>query len=212
MKPLQEWLSPEARAELVKPVRTFDPRDAQIVPGQSPKWHLLEVYEPAQHEAARQLVKRRFGIFVPEKVETEVRRGRKVDRRQLLFPGYIFVFVWNIEQHWDRIVRIDGVAQIVSSQPDMRGYQAKTVLGPMRAAASLPEYRSALTIDDELIDYIRAIENGGQPPARKRRTRGKRAYDDDVVATYPWSAFPDRLWDIDSEERNQALRKALGLS
>ncbi|SDC07243.1 transcriptional antiterminator NusG [Bradyrhizobium brasilense] len=209
MKPWLEELSPEVRAELARPVQTHDPRDAQIVADRSPKWHLLEVHEPAQQDVAKELVKRRFGIFVPEKRETIVSRGRKVERRQWLFPGYVFVFVWSIEQHWDRIARIVGVTQIVCSQPDLMGHQAKTVPGA-KPCAVLTE-RSALTIDDEVIDYIRAIENGAQP-MRKRRTRGKRVHDDDVIATYPASAFPDRLWMLDFEQRNQTLRKALGLS
>lgn len=210
MKPLQDFLSDEVKAELVRPVPSYDPRDAEILPGQTPKWHLLEVHEPAQTDVAAELIKRRFGVFVPEKFETIIARGRKIDRRQWLFPGYIFVFVWDIDRHWDRIARISGVSQIVSSQPSLGGYQAKTVQGKLAARVVTPDaYRSALTIDDDVIDQIRAIENGLQP-TRKRRTRGK--HDDDVIVTYPASAFPDRLWMLDFEQRNQTLRKALGLS
>ncbi|MBR0687331.1 transcription termination/antitermination NusG family protein [Bradyrhizobium manausense] len=204
MKPLSDELSPEVRAELSRPVMTFDPRNAQIVAGKTPKWHLLEVYEPAQRDVADQLAERRFGVFVPRKEEIAVSRGRKFSRKQWLFPGYVFVFVWDIEQHWSLISATPGVSRIMASAPRI------DVNDPSHTPHGLP---NALVIDDVVIDKIRAVENGEQPqPSRKRRNRGKNKHDDEVVATYPWSPFPDRWWMLDSEGRNQTLRQALGLS
>lgn len=210
MKPLSDAFSPDVMAELLRPMQSYDPRDAQILPDVEPKWYLLEVYEPAQREVERELAKRRFGIFVPEAERTEVKRGRKITRKLALFPGHIFVFVWDIGYHWSRITRLSGVARIVTSKPDMLGktiYETDAGFGRLTPNA----VSTAITIEQEMIDQIRALENG-QRPIIKRRTRGKRRqYDDDVIATYPWSAYPERFKELDSQERNQSLRKALGL-
>jgi transcriptional antiterminator NusG len=203
LKPISialEELSPEARAELSRPFQSFDPRNAEIVAGKTPKWYLLEVYEPWQRDVEKELVKRRFGIFVPEFEKTEIVRGRKIERKLSLFPGYVFVFVWDIDSHWSRIMDVPGVSQIMASKPDIA-----------QPAQSSPQLPHALAIDFELIDEIRAIENS-ERPLRKRRTRGKRQHDDDVIAVHPWTAFSDRLCLLDSEGRNQTLRKALGLA
>ncbi|QOG20442.1 transcription termination/antitermination NusG family protein [Bradyrhizobium sp. SEMIA] len=230
MKPIAqafENLSPDVRAELLRPVQTYDPRNAEIVEGARPRWHLVEVYEPAQRDVQKVMIERRFGIFVPESEVVEVRRGRKVTQRSLIFPGYIFVFVWDIDRHWSRIAEIPGVSQIMASKPDMALLQlcGRTVdeiavgIGVSRERAALLQRRAhfaargrAIVVGDDLIDQIRAVENGECRLPAKKRTRGKRQQDDEVVATYSWSAFPDRLLDLDSEKRNQTLRKALGLS
>jgi transcription antitermination factor NusG len=201
MKPLSTVFSPEVMAELARPVQSFDPRNAEIVAGKTPKWYLLEVHEPAQRDVEAELAKRRFGVFVPQEKQTVVERGRKFDRIRLLFPGYIFVFVWDIDRHWSRITSIHGVSQVIVSQP--------SAAAPAEAIW-VSDRQCPIVIEDEMIDYLRALENGAPP--RKPRHRGKRQHDDDVMAVYPWSAFPDRIWMLDSEERNQTLRKALGLS
>jgi Transcription termination factor nusG len=182
MMKLPDAFSPEVMRELARPVLTFDPRDAEIVAGVSPSWYVIEVY--SDRKVAEELVKRRFGVFVPESEQTIIRRGRKIDLKQLMFPGYIFVFVWGMPAHWSRIGCIPGVLGVLG------------------------------TISDDKIDEIRAVENGERPlriSKKKRRHRGKRAYDDDVVGVHAWSAFQDRLVTLDSEGRNQTLRDALCL-
>lgn len=231
MKPIAqafEDLSPEVRAELLRPAQSYDPRNAEIVEGKKPRWHLIEVYEPAQRDVQKVMVERRFGIFVPESEVVEVKRGCKITRRSLIFPGYIFVFVWDIDQHWSRIAEIPGVSQIIASKPDMALLQlgGRTVdeiavgIGVSRERASLLKRHAqlaarghAIVVSDEIINRIRAVENGERLPPERKRTRGKRQNgDNEIVATYSWSAFPDRLLELDSAERNQTLRKALGLS
>jgi transcription antitermination factor NusG len=200
MKPTADYLpSPEVNAALAEPILTFDRRAAEIVPGEGPKWYLLEVFETAQREVQKELSKRRFGIFVPETEVVEVKRGRKISRRIILFPGYIFVFVWDIERHWSRVMDVPGVIQIMASAD---GIMTQGL--PIACAFGKP-----FVIPDEKIDDIRRLESGF---VHKRRRRGKRQHDDEVIGVYPWSAFPDRLLELDSNGRNQSLRKALGLS
>lgn len=201
MKPTAEYLpSPEVNAALAEPVQTFDRRAAEIVPCEGPKWYLLEVFETSQRKVQKELSERRFGIFVPETEVVEVVRGCKITRRLILFPGYIFVFVWDIDRHWARVMSVPGVIQIMASSD-----------GVMTEGQAIACARGEpFVITDEAIDNIRMLEGG--VGRRKRRGRGKRQYDDDIIAVHSWTAFPDRLDLLDSDARNQSLRKALGLS
>lgn len=194
--------SPETLAALARPAVTYDSRNAELLPNVTPRWQLVEVYPGAERKVADEMIERRFGIYVPEFEATIVRRGRKIDRVELMFPGYIFVFVWDAIEHRSRIEAISGVVRLVM---DVNGVP--------------------LGLTDAEIDYIRFIENNHRPvrleefavdaePKKKRRRRRKGAVNkvlDEVVATRPWSAFSDGLMAVDSEVRNQTLQKALGL-
>jgi transcription antitermination factor NusG len=187
------------------------------LPDVSPQWHLIQVYEGAERKVAGALVARRFGIYIPESEETVIVRGRAVDRTALLFPGYIFVFVWNVFHCLDPIESIDGVIRVVL---DVNG-------------APLP-------LKDAEIDHIRRIENRQRPirleqfeievdapprktkkkkRARQQTRRVKVRVSDEVVRTRTggWSRgdFDDILDDglktLDSPQRNQTLLRALGL-
>lgn len=192
---LPDAFSPEVMAELAKPYSAYDPRAAQI-DGQ-PKWYVIEV---ASRDVEDELIKRRFGIYVPEEDETVVTRGRKIDRRVRMFPGYVFVFLWETDENWSRLAGIRGVIGILGS------------------------------LSDEQIDKIRYCENCARPIVlesfeieqdvipKKRRKRWRKAKKqivvvrDEVVAVRTWSVFEDSIMTLDSEGRNQALRQMLTLS
>lgn len=217
MKPIAkalEDLSPEVRAELLRPVQSRDPRYAEIVEGLDPRWHVVEVFASAQADVALALAEHRFGVYVPEVEETVIKRGRKLDRRVPMFSGYLFVFMWYSDAHWQCISGIPGVVEIVG----------------------------ALT--DAEIDIVRAIENMKRPvfievqaevepaAAVRSRSKKKRRWKNrkgakakaakpkviteadlraEIITTRAWSAFDDIL-QLDSEGRNQTLMRALGLS
>lgn len=219
MKPIAqafEDLSPEVRAELLRPAQSRDPRYAEIVEGLDPRWHVVEVFASAQVDVAAALAEHRFGVYVPEVEETVIRRGRKLDRRVPMFSGYLFVFMWYSDAHWQCISNIPGVVEIVG----------------------------ALT--DAEIDVVRAIENMKRPvfievasevepapdPATRTKAKKKKRWKNrkgakaktakpkviteahlraEIITTRAWSAFDDVL-QLDSEGRNQTLMRALGLS
>jgi transcription antitermination factor NusG len=194
---LPKAFSPEVMAELAKPYSTYDPRAAEIAPGVGPKWYVVEV---AARDVEAELVKRRFGIYVPEENETVTVRGRRVDRRVRMFPGYVFVFMWDTDENWSRLANIRGVL---------------VVLGD-------------LTLEE--IDRIRYCENCARPvvlqsfeveqdvipkKSRKRRRKTKKqvvVVYDEITAVRAWSAFEDAVTTLDSDGRNQALRNLLGVS
>ena len=194
----------------------FNPLLAEIVPKAAPAWHVIETHPNRERTAAGHLIARRFGVFLPEKEETVVRRGRKFDQTSLMFRGYIFVFVWDVVSHINRIKACPGVSGLVYVEESDGD-------------------RWPATLTDEQVDQIRAVENHERPlpaimipeeiamPKRKVRwtKKQKRLYelqrqqierDNEIVACRPWSAFQDSLMTLDSDGRNQTLRNALGLA
>lgn len=192
-----------------------NPTLAQIVPGMRPTWHVIETHPNRERTAASHLIARRFGVFVPEKDEVIIRRGRKLEQTSLMFRGYIFVFVWGINQHYNRIKAVPGFSRIV------------TVENPDGS-------RKPAVLTDEQIDQIRAVENRERPlpaivipehmimPKKRRWKKNQKSLyalqqeqlrrDSEVVLCRPWSAFQDGLMTLDSDGRNQTLRNALGLA
>lgn len=111
---LAELLSDAAKAEMARPRRAFDPRDAEI-DGSTVKWYVVSIYS---RDAEIELAKRRFGIFVPAVEETIILRGRKVERHVPLVPGYVFVLLWETDANWSRVANTDGVDRILGWVPD----------------------------------------------------------------------------------------------
>lgn len=171
---------------------------AELLPDITATWHLVETHPSSERKAAEYLIARRFGVYIPEIEETVVRRGRKFDRKSLMFTGYIFVFVWDVLKHQSRIEAVPGVARLM-----------------------LVDGERPAVISDEIIDQIRAVENSKRPipgfangTTKKKRWRKSQKEQDhwEIVSTRAWSPFLDNLNTIDSNGRNQALWKALGLS
>lgn len=189
------------------------PNHAEIVPGVTPRWHVIETVPNHERIVAAHLVARRFGMFVPEIEGDIVRRGRKLHFTRLMFTGYVFVFVWDIGSHWDRITGIPGVSSIMCGRDNL-GCVTPVVLS------------------DAVIDKIRAVENTKRPlltisggeitgqkkkKGRYRRKPRERAdieaeQGGEIVACRAWDAFQDAIATLDSEGRNQTLMTALGLS
>jgi transcriptional antiterminator NusG len=185
-----ERLSPEARAELAKPVQVFDPRDAQMG-GPAAQWHVFEI---AARDVEAELAKRRFGIYVPECEETIVRRGRKLDRRVQLFPGYVFVFVWPTDENWIRLVNIRGVIASIGWLTDEDINKIRYLENCFRPIH---------------LEYFDEVQNA--PPKKRKRWRKARkvvvSVPDEIIRTRAWSAFDDIVHNLDGEGRSEALRQ-----
>lgn len=166
--------SPEVMAELARPYSPADLRFAQLAEDIEAKWYAVEI---RSRDVVDELIKRRFGIYLPEYAETVVKRGRKVTQRGPMFPGYVFVFLWQGLGNYRRIASIDGVLGLLGA------------------------------LNDEEISLVRAVENGQRwTPEKKRRHHNKRA------SARRLESCLEQLRSIDSEKRNQALRKLIGLS
>src|SRR5690348_11148010 len=69
---------------------------AEIVAGCAPSWHLIRTVPVRESLAASHLIGRRFGTYLPTFGRDDVLPvSGKVKAGKPLFPGYLFVFVWN---------------------------------------------------------------------------------------------------------------------
>lgn len=184
--------------------------NAEIVAGVEPKWHVLETLPNHERTVASHLIARRFGMFVPETEEDIIRRGRKIHVTRLMFTGYVFVFVWDIKAHADRLMMIPGVSRLMC-HPGIDG-----------------GFPQPVSLSDAVIDKIRAVENTKRPltlvfddieenvSKKKRKNRWRRKAKSqtklEIVNVRPWDAFQDAIATLDSDGRNQTLMHALGLS
>ncbi len=175
--------------------------EAEIVLGSVPRWHIVMTHPAHEKIAAGHLIGRRFGVYLPEGHKTTVVRGRLRKRRQLLYPTYLFLFVWDIAHHMRRIHGCTGVCRILMS-------------GDVPAI-----------VPDSLIDQIQATEfnQSEMPPdwrsapikkkRRRRRSREEHAPETAAelgpVTISTYSALVDM--DLDPSERLGLLNTALGL-
>ncbi len=210
---LTDAFSPDVMAELARPPEIRDPRFAEIIGQDGPRWHVVEVYASAQADVADQLARHRFGIYIPEVEETVVRRGRKFDRRVPMFSGYVFVFMWYSDQHWQWITNTEGVVGIVGALTDAEIDIVRNVENQKRPIIiELP-----VAVEAEPVRCKGKKKNRwkNRKSARTKVAKPKPITEQDlrneIITTRAWSALDD-IVELDSEGRNQTLRKALGLS
>ncbi len=143
-------LSPKMREFLDRPVLPYDPRNAELLPG-VPAWYVIEVWPNKEMLAKSKLAARQFGIYVPMSADRVVKRGRLVTQSELLFPGYIFAFVWDVLQHRARIEQVEGVNRVILD------------------ANGVP-----LALSDDQINFIRGQEDVMQPMSVKVMKQSRR--------------------------------------
>lgn len=163
---------------------------AEITAG-SPNWYILQTAPQRESKAAEYLSERRFGVYLPYYGErTKNRFGKPHYRVVPMFPGYLFVFVWDVVAHIRKILDCPGVSSIVyfAGQP--------------------------FVVPDIEINRIQTgeflLELAQEPKPRRRRKRN-REYQDHLEPgeIKIWTRGMEPL---DGEIRNQVLRKALGLA
>ncbi len=176
-------------------------RFAEVYEGVTPHWHAVLAMPGQERTAADDLSDRRFGVYIPESEHTEVRRGRAVDIKRLMLPGYVLVFVWSVDEHIDRIKACDGVRGLLM----INGTVA--------------------IIGDRLVDRIREAENRERPlkglvapPKRKRKSRNPPQLKegeftaDEIVGSHSYSPFIEAMRAEADADRLSAFHKAIGLA
>lgn len=196
----------ETRARAEASIRRADekrgPYEAEIVPGCCPAWHAVRTQPGRENTTAAFLVARRFGIFLPECEVEETRRGRKVKVMRHMLPGYVFVFVWDIERHLRRIRSCPGVIDVLFEGED------------------------AAIVPDEKIDQLRAAENSMRPMTitvevyerKRRKGRGRKVEKQvpvdpsEIVGVHSYSPFIEAMRHPDAAARLDAFHKAMRLA
>lgn len=190
------------------------PLDAELLPDVKAAWYAL-VTEPGHEKLAMShLVGRRFGIYLPEEEITEVRRGRRVTRRRLLLPGYVFVFVWGIERHTRRLRSIPGVVDILHNNE-------RPQVIPDCAIDRLREIENEndpIPISITIEDVIEATAKPKKKKGKKGRRRNSRppprqwsAADarKEIIGTHAYSPFIEAMRNESEEVRLEAFHKLL---
>jgi transcription antitermination factor NusG len=156
------------------------PYEAEIVPGCTPQWHAVRTFPNQEKIAAGHLIGRRFGVYVPE-FDYDPTNVETFAMRRLLLPGYLLLFVWDVDRHVRRVRACTGVMDFL-----------------------LEGTRIAI-IPDDLINRIQACENSHRKPLTvmvedivckkkyrpRRRMREVVVDQDDILGVHAYSAFDE---------------------
>ncbi len=187
------------RIALAKADRTATrrgPYAAEITPGCRALWHLVRTMPSSETATARRLVERKFGIYLPTFGRDNVlpKTGR-VRAGAPLFPGYLFLFVWGLDQHWRRVRDCPGVAEVIV-------IDERPVIVPDRV---IDEIQVLELVNGNIDDPCRKAVRGWRKRVlgRMLRERGRE------LATI---STPSRFAGLDDIGRISALHTALGLA
>lgn len=162
------------------------PLDAEIIAGLTPRWHILQTAPCHEASAAEYLSERKFGVYLPYYgVRTHTRFGKQHYAVHPMFPGYLFVFVWDVNKHARRILECPGVSAIVyfAGEPFI-----------------VPDVEiNRIQTGEFLLEYADDIKK------RRRRKRNREFSPTEI------NVWTKGLEPIDGDTRNLVLRKALGL-
>ena len=143
--------------------RKVGPFRAEIVPDATPAWYVIRTAPGRENTAAEHLERRCIGLFLPRftKGSRLMSRNELIDLSdKLIFPGLVFVFVWDILVHWRRIKACPCVVSIM-------------VDGSERP----------IVLKDEQIGRIQILQEELAISRSKRRKRYRSAEDRIVIST-----------------------------
>jgi hypothetical protein len=90
-----------------------NPTDAEIGEDATADWYLVRTFPGDDVRALRWLSRRRFGVFSPKQQRRAGRNDpRLVQGFEPVFPGWLFVYCWDIEKMKHRICASPGVMNI----------------------------------------------------------------------------------------------------
>lgn len=197
-------LENEARSRALTERALRNPIRAQLTAGTKGAWYAVLVHPGQEGIVCAHLIARQFGLYLPQYTRDIIVKGRKRTLTRNLFPGYVFVFAWNISRNARRINSIPGTNGILSNN-----------------------YKEPVVISDAMIDQVRIEENKLNPEfimdsvIRYRKRRRKRVpiiteelvplSKEDIVSVHSKSYWADMDQLADSQ-RIDLLHKALGLA
>lgn len=173
------------------------------------KWHLVAVHPCQEGVAAAHLSARRFGVYVPEiAMGPIVVRGRARRHRVKMFPGYVFVWCWEVARHQRRIEACPGVSRLVR----IRGRDG------FGAPIEVPDdLIGQIQVEEEtsLIRHELRLDARRSQPKKRRNWRKKRLVGPNQDDVEPIKITTKSYWTtldgVDDEGRVGALNQALSL-
>lgn len=161
-------------------------------------WHVLTTHPQHERIALAHLAARRFGAYVPmlDRVVFSKKHQRKQLQQSLMFPSYVFVFVWDLSKNYQRIINVPGVARMLMREADRPAVLTDDDINRMQA--------------EEAKSVAEANGLWFRGKSRRRRWRKQRSEGDGMVTFSPKSYFGN-IGALDEVERVGLLHKALGL-
>jgi transcriptional antiterminator RfaH len=77
------------------------------------RWYVIQCKRREEFRALEHLERQEFSCYLPTLTVEERRNGRKLDAREPLFPGYVFIKLDDVSDNWHPIRSTRGVIQIV---------------------------------------------------------------------------------------------------
>jgi transcriptional antiterminator RfaH len=77
------------------------------------RWYVIQCKRREEFRALEHLERQEFSCYLPTLAVVKRRNGRKLDEREPLFPGYVFVRLDDASDNWRPIRSTRGVIQIV---------------------------------------------------------------------------------------------------
>lgn len=114
---LPETVAVAEAVETAVPVETAEPAEAtepvaEELPAETKQWYIIHTYSGFERKVAESLRTRAeaFGfdssigqILIPEEEVVELRNGKKVTSKRLLYPGYVVVQMDMNDELWHRV-------------------------------------------------------------------------------------------------------------
>lgn len=188
----------------------------------TPAWYALEVVRGQEQSAAGYLVGRRFGVFLPQ-IRYEpvidravVRRGDKLAKRRMMFPGYVFIFAWLTDRNLTRL-SVPGARRIMCYTTECT---AVPVVFADRAINEMRQLEAILDPIEIPPDWKKARKRHGWRRARRESWEEVEAAVKVYEAPLCWLHLGDSQWIegvealrvLDACGANQSLARALGLA
>lgn len=111
------------------------PLDAEISPVQPARWYLVQTFAGHDNQALRWLARRRFGVFQPLQQRRLRRNGMAVQGWEQVFPGWLFLYCWDVDRMIRRIRQCPGVWNVFC----------------------YPNTETAVPIEEDFIERLRAL-------------------------------------------------------
>ncbi|WP_432697782.1 transcription/translation regulatory transformer protein RfaH [Marinobacterium sp. YM272] len=102
-------------------------------------WYVVQAKPGQTARAQQELENQGFDLFVPWISVEKVKRGKRVTEEEPLFPGYLFIWLSEMESNWRPIRSTRGVARIIT-------FGNKPAIVPAQVVEAL---RSKLRCDKE---------------------------------------------------------------
>lgn len=78
------------------------------------KWYVVQSKPGQVERAAQELLNQGFEIFSPRITVERIRAGKRIEKVEPLFPGYLFIELSELNSNWRPIRSTRGVARILT--------------------------------------------------------------------------------------------------